>query len=193
MKVIVTTTSYASSKLRLTDLLTGVKCRATSVAKNLLEIIVKLISSYSVHLRTSTTTAANSRSIAIAQTALPWEFSGSRDSSITILISLLKSSPIAPMVKVRLLEMSKAERTKLMREVSKESKPIRRPELIIGSWPSKVVGVGSNGEKRNLKEQFSISWNQVTNNLWHLKPQTLLNSNCSRASLISLWGFNLTI
>ena len=26
--------SYASSKLRLTDSLTGVKCRATSVAKN---------------------------------------------------------------------------------------------------------------------------------------------------------------
>ena len=102
-------------------------------SKSQLEIIVKLISSHSAHLRTNATIAANLRSIATAQTALPCEFSGSRDSTITILISLLKSSPIDPMVKVRLLEMSQAARTKLIREVSKESNPIRRPELFIGN------------------------------------------------------------
>ena len=69
----------------------------------------------------------------MAQTALPCEFSGSRDSTITILISILNSSPIAPMVKVRLLEMSRAERAKLVREATKESNPIRRPELFKGN------------------------------------------------------------
>ena len=44
--------SYASPKLRLTDLLTGVKCRATSVAKNYmnecLNIFVRLAHQYVV-------------------------------------------------------------------------------------------------------------------------------------------------
>ena len=69
----------------------------------------------------------------MAQTALPFEFSGSRDSTITILISILNSFPIVPMVKVRLLEMSRAERAKSAREMTKESNPIRRPELRNGN------------------------------------------------------------
>ena len=50
--------SYASPKLRLTDLLTGVKCRATSVAKNILynscvskcQFVEKPIGSFGPHL-----------------------------------------------------------------------------------------------------------------------------------------------
>ena len=84
----------------------------------------------------------------MAQTALPCEFSASRDSTIAILVYILNSSPIAPMVKVRLLDMSRAERTKLVREVTKESNPMRRPELFIDNCE---------GEERNLKERFSFS------------------------------------
>ena len=36
--------SYASSKLRLTDLPTGVKCRAASVAKKLTHLAIRLAS-----------------------------------------------------------------------------------------------------------------------------------------------------
>ena len=71
----------------------------------------------------------------MAQTTLPWELSGSRESTITILVSILKSSPIASMVKARLVEISKAERTKFVKEVIKESSPMKMPELFIENWP----------------------------------------------------------
>ena len=71
----------------------------------------------------------------MAQTTLPWELSGSRESTITILVSILKSSPIASMVKARLVEISRAERTKFVKEVIKESSPMKMPELFIENWP----------------------------------------------------------
>ena len=122
----------------------------------------------------------------MAQTALPFEFSGSRDSTITILISILNSFPIVPMVKVRLLEMSRAERPKSAREMTKESNPIRRPELLNGNWPIKTLGVGRYGGERNLREQFKISWKCVSTNLWHLEHHTGTLFSCRKSYL---WEF----